>query len=46
VTHDPDDARSFPERVIAIENGKITQTGSFAQLAKAPATPFIADFAQ
>lgn len=46
VTHDPDDARSFPERVIAIENGKITQAGSFAQLAKAPATAFIADFAQ
>ncbi len=46
VTHDPDDARSFPERVIAIENGKITQTGSFAELANDPATPFIADFAQ
>jgi ABC-type sulfate/molybdate transport systems ATPase subunit len=46
VTHDPDDARSFPERVVAIENGTITQAGAYAELAEKPATPFVADFAR
>jgi ABC-type sulfate/molybdate transport systems ATPase subunit len=46
VTHDAADARSFPERLIAIENGAITQTGSCAELFADPATPFIADFAR
>ncbi len=45
VTHDAADARSFPERVIAIEGGAITQSGSCAELFGSPATPFIADFA-
>jgi len=44
VTHDQADARSFPERIVAIENGAITQAGSFAELSDEPATPFVADF--
>jgi len=46
VTHDPADARAFPERIVVIENGAITQTGSCAELFGAPATPFVADFAR
>ena len=30
VTHDQADARAFPERIVVIENGAITQEGSFA----------------
>jgi molybdate transport system ATP-binding protein len=44
VTHDPNDARTFPERVIAIENGTITQSGPYAEFVAKPATPFVADF--
>jgi ABC-type sulfate/molybdate transport systems ATPase subunit len=44
VTHDQADARSFPERIVVIENGTITQAGSCAEICRAPATPFVADF--
>jgi ABC-type sulfate/molybdate transport systems ATPase subunit len=46
VTHDPEDARSFPDRIVAIEHGAITQTGSCAEIFDEPATPFVADFAR
>jgi molybdate transport system ATP-binding protein len=44
VTHDPADARAFHQRIIVLESGKITQTGSCAQLFRAPATPFVQEF--
>ena len=45
VTHDPADAASFRKRIVVLENGRISQSGSFHQLLNAPATSFIADFA-
>ncbi len=44
VTHDQADARAFPERIVVIENGAITQVGSCSDLFRQPATPFVEDF--
>jgi molybdate transport system ATP-binding protein len=44
VTHDQADARSFPERIVVIENGAITQAGSCAEIFNKPATSFVEDF--
>jgi ABC-type sulfate/molybdate transport systems ATPase subunit len=44
VTHDQADARAFPERIVVLEGGSITQTGTCAELFAAPATPFIEQF--
>jgi ABC-type sulfate/molybdate transport systems ATPase subunit len=44
VTHDQADARAFPQRIVVIENGAITQTGSCTDICRAPASPFVADF--
>jgi molybdate transport system ATP-binding protein len=44
VTHDTADARAFPERIVVLEAGAVTQAGSYAQLGAAPATAFIAAF--
>jgi len=44
VTHDQADARAFPERIIVLEGGCITQTGTCAELFAAPATPFVEEF--
>ncbi len=46
VTHDGSDARAFPERVVVLEEGAITQFGSLGELSASPATPFVADFAR
>jgi len=44
VTHDPLDARVLGTRIAALEGGKITQIGSWAELDAAPATHFVAEF--
>ncbi len=42
VTHDPADALSLADTVVAVENGVITQVGSPDALRSKPATPFVA----
>ena len=42
VTHDPVDARTLADRVIVLERGSVTQSGTWAALAAAPASPYIA----
>jgi ABC-type sulfate/molybdate transport systems ATPase subunit len=44
VTHDQADAHAFPDRIVVIENGTVTQAGSCAEIVDAPATPFVEDF--
>jgi molybdate transport system ATP-binding protein len=46
VTHDPSDARELGQSIAVLERGKITQLGSWAALAAAPATPFVREFVQ
>ncbi len=43
VTHDPADAFALADRVMVLENGKVTQFGSLSDLSAQPATPWIAD---
>ncbi len=45
VTHDSADAAALAQRVAVLENGRIVQTGSLAELRERPATPFVAQFA-
>lgn len=45
ITHDPVDAMFLADRVLIIENGKITQSGTPADLAQRPATPYAAALA-
>ncbi len=42
VTHDPEDAAALGQRVAVLEGGKLTQYGTVAALAAAPASPFVA----
>lgn len=42
VTHDPLDAMLLADRVIVLENGRVVQDGSPAELARRPATAYIA----
>jgi molybdate transport system ATP-binding protein len=42
VTHDPVDAYALADRVIVLEDGRITQTGSLATVTARPATPYVA----
>ncbi len=42
VTHDAADARALGARVAVLEAGRVTQLGTWDDLARAPATPFIA----
>ena len=44
VTHDAADARRLGRKIVALEEGRVTQTGSWTELADAPATPFVAAF--
>jgi len=44
VTHDQADACAFPQRIVVIEDGAITQAGSWRDLFGQPATPFVEDF--
>ncbi len=43
VTHDPVDAYALADRVVVIEGGRVTQTGTLEELAYAPRTNYIAD---
>jgi molybdate transport system ATP-binding protein len=45
VSHDPADAAFYRKRIAVLEDGRITQQGSFHQLLNTPGTPFVADFA-
>ena len=44
ITHDPADARALGQRIAVIEDGKITQLGSWSELAAQPATHFVEEF--
>jgi len=44
VTHDPADARSLGRRIAVLEDGKITQTGTWEELAAHPGSGFVERF--
>ena len=44
VTHDVDDAEALDGDIVVIEAGAVVQTGRLDDLARAPATPFVAQF--
>ena len=44
ITHDPADARALGQRIAVIEAGKITQLGTWSELAAQPATHFVEEF--
>lgn len=44
VTHDAEDARALGQRIAVLEAGKVTQTGTWAELAGAPASRFVEEF--
>ena len=44
ITHDPGEAFALADRVVAMEGGRIVQTGSPAELFESPATEFVASF--
>ncbi|MGH2727529.1 MAG: ABC transporter ATP-binding protein, partial [Actinomycetota bacterium] len=43
VTHDPVDAMTLADRIVVIEDGRMTQTGTPAELRSAPRTRYAAD---
>ncbi len=43
VTHDPIDAIVLADRLVIIEEGRVTQTGTAAQITSHPATRYVAD---
>jgi molybdate transport system ATP-binding protein len=45
VTHDPAEALLMADEIAVLENGRIVQQGSGADLRRAPATPYVATFA-
>lgn len=44
VTHDPIDARALGERILVLEAGRMTQFGSWNELAAKPASEFVEEF--
>lgn len=44
VTHDPADARLFGRRIAVLEAGRLTQLGSWDELAARPASRFVEEF--
>jgi molybdate transport system ATP-binding protein len=44
VSHDADDARLLGQRIAVLENGRITQLGTWDELTAQPASPFVARF--
>ncbi len=46
VTHDQEDARALGAQVQLLEQGRTTQRGTLAELARSPGTPFAARFTQ
>ncbi|MGA7987430.1 MAG: ATP-binding cassette domain-containing protein [Candidatus Dormiibacterota bacterium] len=45
VTHDPLEAASLADRVVVLEDGRVTQDGSFAEVTARPRSPWIARMA-
>ncbi len=43
VTHDPIDALVLADRLVIVENGRVTQTGTPAEVTAHPATSYVAD---
>ena len=43
VSHDPVDAHALADRVVVLEGGAVTQTGTLSELAGAPRSSYIAD---
>jgi len=46
VTHDPWEAAQLANRVVVLEAGRVVQAGSIAELAHAPASPFVSQFSR
>lgn len=44
VTHDQEEALTMADRVVVMNNGRIEQIGTGAEIYRAPATRFVADF--
>lgn len=44
VTHDPIDALVLADRLVVVEDGRVTQAGTAAEVAARPATSYVADF--
>ena len=44
VTHSPDEAALFGDRIAVIENGSITQQGTRDELLRYPKSPYVAEF--
>lgn len=42
VTHDPMDARRLADRVLVIENGRVSQVGDIVDVIRHPASPYVA----
>jgi molybdate transport system ATP-binding protein len=45
VTHDPLEAASLAERIVVLENGRVTQEGPFEEVSSRPRSPWIARMA-
>ena len=43
ITHDPIDALALADRVVVLEDGRITQTGTIAEITSRPRTRYVAD---
>jgi molybdate transport system ATP-binding protein len=43
VTHDPVEALTLADRIVVLEEGEVTQSGTAEQLRNAPRTPYVAD---
>jgi len=44
VTHDPHEARQLAQRVVVLENGRVTQSAGWSELEREPATAFVRAF--
>ncbi len=44
ITHDPEDARRLGQTILVLEEGRVTQQGTWEELTRSPATPFVARF--
>jgi molybdate transport system ATP-binding protein len=42
VTHDPLEALTLGDRIVVLEEGRVVQTGPVAEVARRPATPYVA----